>query len=343
MKYSLTMRLFQRENGIWYIEFQRGKKRSLGTRNKYEAERLFKKIKREYLAGKLIQLEKSYSLKDFLPEYIKWAENNLSDSSIRNIKRSFNLFLKIIGNKPLSHYRKKDIEDYKTERIKVVRAATTNIEIRTIRAGFGKAVEWEYIQKNPFSGTKEIKTHQKPLKYLDKKKIAKVLEILEGYPSVWRYIFLIALNTGGRLSEIANLTWQDIKDGFVVFKNTKNRKVRYVPISKELQKVLDEMASKRKGTKLFPFSDKLYISKKFKKVFRESGLSEDYTFHCLRHTFASRLAMKGVDLVTIKQLLGHSDIRTTMIYNHLTTKHLKNAIEILSNFEAERSPLRLVK
>lgn len=342
MKYSLSMRLFQRKNGIWYIQINRNQKRSLGTKNKQEAERLFRKIKREYLAGKLIQLEKSYSLKNFLFEYIKWAENNLSDSSVRNIKRSFDLFLKIIGNKPLSHYRKKDIEDYKAERAKVVKPASINIEIRTIRAGFGKAVEWEYLQKNPFSGVKEIKTHQKPLKYLDKKKIAKVLETLEGYPSVWKHIFLIALNTGGRLSEIANLTWQDIKDGFVVFKNTKNRKVRYVPISKELQKVLDEMALQRKGSKLFSFSDKLYISKKFKKIFRESGLSEDYTFHCLRHTFASRLAMNGVDLVTIKQLLGHSDIRTTMIYSHLTTKHLKQAMELLGEFEFNNG-LRLIK
>ncbi len=343
MKYSLSMKLFQRENGIWYIEFRRGKKRSLGTRNKQEAERLFRKIKREYLAGKLIQLEKAISLKDFLSEYLEWAEKNLSESSCRNIKRSFNLFLKIIGNKPLSYYRKKNIEDYKNERSKVVKPASVNIEIRTIRAAFGKAVEWEYIKKNPFAGIKEIKIQQKPLKYLNENQIQKVLLTLKKYPQVWRYIFLVTLNTGGRLGEITNLTWQDIKDGFVVFRETKNRKVRYVPISKELQKVLGEMRLQRKGNKMFPFSDKFYISKKMKKIFREAGLSEDYTFHCLRHTFASRLAMKGADLVTIKQLLGHSDIRTTMIYQHLTTEHLKRTIDLLDSFEPEQPALRLVK
>ena len=335
MKYSLCMRLFQRENGVWYIELKRGKKKSLRTKNKQEAERLFRKIKREYLAGKLIQLEKTTSLKDFLKEYIDWAANTLSESSLRNIKRSFKLFLQIIGDKPLSHYRKKDLDDYKTERSKIVKPASVNIEVRTIKAAFSKAVEWEIIKKNPFAGVKEIKCQQRPLKYLDEQQIRKVLEILEEFPPVWKHIFLIALNTGGRLSEITNLTWQDIRDGFVVFRNTKNRKVRNVPISKELNNILEEMKLKRKGpsAKLFPFTDKLYISKKFKKIFRKAGLSEDYSFHCLRHTFASRLAMKGVDLVTIKQLLGHSDIRTTMIYQHLTTEHLKRAVDMLGEFE----------
>ena len=53
------MRLFRRENGIWYVEFERGKKKSLGTRDKKLAERIFKEPQKEALKGKLILLEKT--------------------------------------------------------------------------------------------------------------------------------------------------------------------------------------------------------------------------------------------------------------------------------------------
>ena len=53
------------------------------------------------------------------------------------------------------------------------------------------------------------------------------------------------------------------------------------------------------------------------------------TLHTFRHTFASWLVMENIDLPTIAQLLGHSDIKTTMIYSHLAPDHVKKAVERL--------------
>jgi site-specific recombinase XerD len=58
------------------------------------------------------------------------------------------------------------------------------------------------------------------------------------------------------------------------------------------------------------------------------GLEGDV--HRLRHTYASRLEMKGVDLLSIKTLMGHTDLKTTQIYAHLAPQHLRDVVKVLN-------------
>ena len=69
----------------------------------------------------------------------------------------------------------------------------------------------------------------------------------------------------------------------------------------------------------------------FGKAVQKAGLA-DFTFHDLRHTFASRLVMSGVDLPTVKELLGHKDISMTLRYTHLSTDHKQHAVRLLEQF-----------
>ena len=66
----------------------------------------------------------------------------------------------------------------------------------------------------------------------------------------------------------------------------------------------------------------------FKKSLARAGIN-DITIHTLRHTFASHLANSGTPLLTIKDLLGHTDIKTTTIYAHLSNEHLQNAVRLM--------------
>jgi len=86
-----NMRLFRRENGIWYVEFERGKKRSLRTKDKKTAERLFKELQKEALKGKLILLEKheKIRLSQLIEEYLKWSENTKALETYKKEKNGF--------------------------------------------------------------------------------------------------------------------------------------------------------------------------------------------------------------------------------------------------------------
>ncbi len=86
-------------------------------------------------------------------------------------------------------------------------------------------------------------------------------------------------------------------------------------------------------SKVFTYQGKeiksLFISHKFKKILLQAGLNQKYSFHTLRHTFASRLVQKGVSIYHVAKLLTHSDIRVTQIYAHLTESNLKDAVNKL--------------
>jgi site-specific recombinase XerD len=72
----------------------------------------------------------------------------------------------------------------------------------------------------------------------------------------------------------------------------------------------------------------------FERAVQKGGLI-DFTFHDLRHIFASRLVMSGVDLPTVKELLGHKDISMTLRYTHLSSGHKQHAVRLLERFGEE--------
>ena len=74
----------------------------------------------------------------------------------------------------------------------------------------------------------------------------------------------------------------------------------------------------------------------FERAVRKAGLA-DFTFHDLRHTFASRLVMRGVDIPTVKELLGHKSIAMTLRYTHLSSDHKQRAVSTLEQI-SEQSP-----
>jgi len=72
-----------------------------------------------------------------------------------------------------------------------------------------------------------------------------------------------------------------------------------------------------------------YVSKRFKRAVRSTGLNEDIHFHTLRHSFASNLIQKGASIYVVKELLGHESISTTQIYSHLQSENLSQAVSLL--------------
>jgi integrase len=145
-----------------------------------------------------------------------------------------------------------------------------------------------------------------------------------------------------RVGEILGLKWAnvDLAKGVIRVTETKSGKDRWIPINDRLKEVLVRLkdasssefvfASKRTGTRVKK------IGSPWKRALRKSGITP-CRFHDLRHAFASHLATSGVDLVTVKELLGHQDIRMTLIYAHSAPQYKREAVVRLNGLFEEKS------
>jgi len=140
------------------------------------------------------------------------------------------------------------------------------------------------------------------------------------------------------LGELVNLEWSDIdfrRKKIMIRKKTNwqpKGTERDLPITDQMQLVFKRYnrgLTEKKGY-VFPRPYGADLGKRIKRALhratKQAGFPEVRKVHSLRHTFASHLIMKGVDLPTVQKLLGHADIKTTMIYSHLAPYHLVDAV-----------------
>lgn len=137
-----------------------------------------------------------------------------------------------------------------------------------------------------------------------------------------------------RRGEVLNLRWEDIdlKNGVIFVRDSKSYESRAIPMSESLIESLKELKKTSTNEYLFCNMDGTPIesvNRSFHTARRRSGIAY-CTFHCLRHTFATRAVMAGVDIVTVQELLGHKTIAMTKRYSHPTPEHKKKAVELIS-------------
>ena len=323
----INMKLFRRSNGYWYIRFERGKEKSLRTKDRKLAEKLFKEIQKEVLKGKIILLEKQekINLSEFIQEYLSWAEKIKSYESVRRDKVALNNFLKIIGNKPLRIIGIRNVEKFITTCLDLGRKRSgINVDYRHLKAAFNKAREWGYIKENPFTKVKPLREEKKPPRFLSQEEVKKVLEAIK-HDKDFYDIVLFTLETGCRRQEVLNLEAKDIDflNGFIRIRG-KGNKERIIPMTNRVRSLLKKRCKNKIG-KVFPLWHKDTITKKWHKLMKKLGM--DYRFHDLRHTAASWLVMQGVPLQFVQELLGHSNVVVTQIYAHLRPEVLRESLE----------------
>lgn len=197
---------------------------------------------------------------------------------------------------------------------------TVNHEQRYLSAVFGtlkKLGHWSH--PNPVAGIPTFKVNQKMVSFLYPHEITKLLNHLsESNSESVLIIAKICLATGARWSEAENLEGSQITPYRITYKNTKNKKVRSIPISKALY----EEIPKKRGRLFSP------CRKTFERIVDKAGieLPEGQCTHILRHTFASHFMMNGGNILVLREILGHSDIKMTMIYAHFAPTYLEDAL-----------------
>jgi integrase len=146
---------------------------------------------------------------------------------------------------------------------------------------------------------------------------------------------LVALHSGLRRSEQyhtrqvpdGGLTWADInfRAGVIRLPRSKGGKVREIPMNSTLIETLRSIPPRIGCPYVFPTLDEGWFERRV-----IDAQIDDFHWHDLRHTFASRLAMAGVPILHIKELMGHADVSVTLRYAHLAPGHLRAAVETLT-------------
>lgn len=237
-----------------------------------------------------------------------------------------------IGNIPINKVTKEQIANIQKVKAKTLAPATINFIIGQLSAMFNWAIENEIIDKNPCVNVKNLKVDNTRLRYLELDEIKKLKEKLQNDKSLY-YFVMLGLTTGGRLQTLCHIKANDIKDnGTIKLYDFKNESEYYGFLDKsfiEELKIFIEKSQKKDDEYLFQNTTiqnytNQYYYRKLQPVFDELFNNEDtsrqekVTIHTLRHTFASHLAINETPILTIKKLMNHNDISTTMKYAKLS-------------------------
>ena len=218
---------------------------------------------------------------------------------------------------------------YRSERIEGGLSLNSfNREHSYLRAVFNELIRLNLWKKaNPVSAIRQFKISDKELGYLDSDEIRKLLSELQAAEKNGD-VYLIAkicLSTGARWSEAENLRPSNVKKGVIEFINTKNKKMRAIPISKELQEEIQAHDVNENGRY---FGSSMGA---FKSGIERAGITlpDGQLTHVLRHTFASSFMQGGGNILTLQKILGHQSLQMTMRYAHLAPTHLE-AVKLLN-------------
>jgi integrase len=289
--------------------------------------------------------------KEVAKEYIVWCEKNKSRSG-RDDRYFYNNHLApVFDEKRLNEISSLDLERLKSDLIKKGYApGTVKHGLVLIRQIFNKAILWGmYKGENPIKGVKMPTLQNQRERFLSYDEASLLLAELKVDQSRKRNpgekkdpqlhdMALLSLHCGLRAGEIFNIKGQDLdfENKLINISDPKNKESRKAFMTKAVKKVLSKRTPKSPDE--YVFKEKKYgnkidaISPAFRKAVNRLGFNDGVTdrrqmvtFHTLRHTFASWLALQGETILTIKDLLGHKTLAMTTRYAHLMPEHKRQA------------------
>ncbi len=329
---KISMKLYKRSNDIWYVRLPRNERRSLKTKDRDEALRLFKKLKRKLLHGHILSLEKTESqikFAKFMEEYLQHCVAHKKPSTVIRDEYSLNKLKDYIGHTtPLKSVTVKMLDDFFSILLLKHKPSGVAITFRHLQAAFNQAVKWGYLIKNPFELATKIKVERRIPRYYSTAEIKKILEEIRSDQD-FHDLIIVYLCTGLRRSELFHLeaTDVDFSNKLINIKESKTGN-RIAYFSDNVATILKRRCENNPSGRLWQnWNHPDRITHRWVRLMKK--LKMRGRLHDLRHSFASHLREVGFDLKTIAELMGHSDISTTMIYTHLSQPHLQTAVSKL--------------
>lgn len=325
-------------SGIFYIQYFdiRGKRRREKAGRRSAAITLLAKRKTEKLQRK--KLPESFrqsivTFGDLLDDALAVSRAENGPETTYNHERKFEFFRERFGDRQADSITKQEIleflVDFSDERDWA--PATFNRWQVSLSLVFSVAVDNGKISSNPASKIKKKVESNGRIRFLSDKEEEILLHYLREHYPEHVAAFLISVHTGIRAGEQFRMQWKDIdlERRILTIPKTKNGDTRYIHLNETATAAIKWLYQRRiklpwvflnsRGEQLRSQRDW------FDRVLAATKLP-DYTWHCNRHTFASRLVMKGVDLRTVGELLGHRTFQMTMRYAHLAADHKRSAV-----------------
>ncbi len=353
------MSVLKRGNSkYWYIQFQLNGKtyiRSSRTTEKRVAEHMERDWRRQLHSEEFLGQKEQITIRDALHQFCESKKGTPNHVNLLIHGRYINEVFR--SHRNLSEVKSEDLERLKQKRFTDgYSAATLKHTFNCFRGAWKHAKRMGYqVSDIEFPEVKlpkyrlrylSIDEEKRLLVELDPKRTASGLTSYEERPEHLRAqmqdnydLVVLLLDTGARYAEIAGLEWKSINLEERAI-NLWRPKVQNESILYMTDRVHDVL-TRRKATSCskYVFTNKKgqrrgYSTTSIRKAFRRAGL-HDCTIHTLRHTHASRLIQNGINIYEVKEILGHTDIKTTMRYAHLerrnVTSRARDVINRLNN------------
>jgi integrase len=337
------MGLYKRNNSkFWWMKYTLNGKRiseSTKTSNRKLAEKIYAKRQVECVEGMWFDTgTKRRTFKEMITkyetEYLCRKKYPARDKSIlKNLENYFGGRTALRGIDNL-------IGGYESHRSPDAMPATVSKELALLRRMFNLAIKWRWVSENPVDLIEMPHVKNERIRFLSEDEYKRLFEALDNPEMpVWlKPIIITALNAGLREGNILRLRWSQVNlfSRLISIKGAemKNRENLGLPLTQEafqtfmrlhkVRRIGTDLVFHDEGKEIYPVK----LQRAMRKVCKLAEI-EDFRFHDLRHTFASYLRQKGVDLHTISKLLGHKDIRMTQRYSHLSVENLREAVSVL--------------
>lgn len=324
---------------LWQISYcdSEGKRHREKVATRSAAEDLLGRRRREIAEGRYIPPRGGARLKFRDLAYAAMAQKKLrlATTSYETDLQRLKQLLPLIGNVPADRLTAVRIEETLGHLKAKTSGSTANRFHALISSVYKFAVKAGRVAVNPASKLKRFKENDSRVRWLRAEEEAKLRDAFVCDEHEWE--FELALYTGMRRGEQFGLLWSNVdfdNKRLTVKGKTGQRRIRLNTKAIAALRKLEQLTGKKKYVCPDAGDDVKRDGRRwFEDACKKAGVT-DFHWHDLRHTFASRLVMRGADLVSVKDLLGHKDIKMTMKYSHLAPSHLDEAVEKMAEVPA---------
>jgi len=337
--------IFKR-GSVWWMRFtHQGQqyRQSTETEDKALAQRIFDKVRGEIAEGKWFDSlpGANYRFSELMAKYLaEYSAINKAETSYIRDKSLMTHLNKTFGELYLTDITPVIISEYKVKRrAEGASPRTINYELTLMSHAFNIAIkEWEWVNDNPVKRVKKERVHNTIERWLSLEEEERLLKVS---PKWLQDIIIFAIHTGLRQSELLNLKWSqvDMNRQTITISEQKNGGIDTLPLSQTAMHVLRERESVSSGANDYVFPNSVNrrrgnrdLLKAFYVAMKRAEI-ENFRFHDLRHTFATRLVQQGVGIFEVQKLGRWKNTSMVMRYAHHCVESLRSSVKVMDDIK----------